>query len=56
MRSYRFITVDVFTTRHFGGNPLAVFPDAEGVSGSCVQMFEDVVAWPAQDEAPRHAG
>ena len=24
----RFITADVFTDRRFGGNPLAVFPDA----------------------------
>ena len=30
MRSFQFVTVDVFTELHFGGNPLAVFPDAEG--------------------------
>jgi trans-2,3-dihydro-3-hydroxyanthranilate isomerase len=29
---YRFVTVDVFTDRRFGGNPLAVFPDAGGLS------------------------
>ena len=27
-RSYRFVQVDVFTDRVFGGNPLAVFLDA----------------------------
>lgn len=30
--SYEFHTCDVFTTTRFGGNPLAVFPDAEGLS------------------------
>lgn len=34
MRSYDFIQVDVFTDVVFGGNPLAVFPDAEGLSDS----------------------
>ena len=29
---YEFVTVDVFTTQRFGGNPLAVFPDAQGIS------------------------
>jgi trans-2,3-dihydro-3-hydroxyanthranilate isomerase len=28
---YRFVTLDVFTDRIFGGNPLAVFPDARGL-------------------------
>ena len=28
---YRFLTCDVFTDRIFGGNPLAVFPDARGL-------------------------
>lgn len=28
---YRFYTVDVFTDRVFGGNPLAVLPDAQGL-------------------------
>jgi trans-2,3-dihydro-3-hydroxyanthranilate isomerase len=32
MRRYLFNTVDVFTTTRFGGNPLAVFPDAAGLS------------------------
>src|ERR1043165_996115 len=29
---YRYLTADVFTDRPFGGNPLAVFPDARGLS------------------------
>lgn len=29
--SYRFFTADVFTDQVFGGNPLAVFPDARGI-------------------------
>lgn len=32
MREYNFVQVDVFTDRPFGGNPLAVFPDAEGLT------------------------
>src|SRR5512138_2190543 len=32
MRSYRFITADVFTGTRFGGNQLAVLPDARGLS------------------------
>ncbi len=32
MPSYEFVTVDVFTDRRFGGNPLAVLPDARGLS------------------------
>jgi len=39
MRSYRFIQVDVFTERPFGGNPLAVFPDAEGLSAEEMQQL-----------------
>jgi trans-2,3-dihydro-3-hydroxyanthranilate isomerase len=31
---YRFYTADVFTQRRFGGNPLAVFPDARGLTGT----------------------
>jgi trans-2,3-dihydro-3-hydroxyanthranilate isomerase len=30
---YRYYTCDVFTDRRFGGNPLAVLPEAEGLSG-----------------------
>jgi trans-2,3-dihydro-3-hydroxyanthranilate isomerase len=32
MRTYRFFQVDVFATQPFMGNPLAVFPEAEGLS------------------------
>ena len=31
MTAYSFATVDVFTAVRFGGNPLAVFPDARGI-------------------------
>ena len=31
-RGYEFVQVDVFTERLFGGNPLAVFPYAEGLT------------------------
>ena len=31
MANYRFLQLDVFTDRAFGGNPLAVFPEAEGL-------------------------
>jgi len=39
MRSYPFVTVDVFTDSRFGGNPLAVFPDAEGLSDAEMQAL-----------------
>ena len=32
MRAYRYLQVDVFTDRVFGGNLLAVFPEAEGLT------------------------
>src|SRR3954470_2666336 len=34
-----FQTVDVFTDRKFGGNPLAVFPDARGLSTEQMQSI-----------------
>ncbi len=34
---YEFVTVDVFTSVPFGGNPLAVLPHAEGLSGEQMQ-------------------
>ena len=37
MKEYRFIQVDVFTDKPFGGNPLAVFPDAEGLTADEMQ-------------------
>ena len=39
MRAYRFTTVDVFTTTRFGGNQLAVFPDARGLSDAEMQSL-----------------
>ncbi len=39
MKTYRFIQVDVFTDRPFGGNPLAVFPEAEGLSMAEMQQI-----------------
>ncbi|MGX9962888.1 PhzF family phenazine biosynthesis protein [Roseomonas sp. F4] len=39
MRSYPFVTVDVFTDRRFGGNQLAVFPDARGLSDAEMQSL-----------------
>lgn len=35
--AYRFYTADVFTDRIFGGNQLAVLPDARGLSGEQMQ-------------------
>jgi trans-2,3-dihydro-3-hydroxyanthranilate isomerase len=39
MPSYDFVTVDVFTEHRFGGNPLAVFPDASGLSDAQMQAL-----------------
>ena len=39
MKTYEFVTVDVFTDRRFGGNPLAVFPDAQGLSDGEMQSL-----------------
>ena len=36
---YRFYTCDVFTDTRFGGNPLAVLPDAEGLSSKEMQQI-----------------
>ena len=33
MTSHRFVQLDVFTEEAFAGNPLAVFPDGEGIAG-----------------------
>jgi trans-2,3-dihydro-3-hydroxyanthranilate isomerase len=38
-RSFEFVTVDVFTDRRFGGNPLAVFPDARGIADGEMQAI-----------------
>src|ERR1700733_9181407 len=34
-----FVTVDVFTDRRFGGNPLAVLPNAAGLSTEQMQAI-----------------
>ncbi|SDB73680.1 PhzF family phenazine biosynthesis protein [Belnapia rosea] len=39
MRRFPFVTVDVFTDRRFGGNQLAVFPDARGLSDAEMQSL-----------------
>jgi trans-2,3-dihydro-3-hydroxyanthranilate isomerase len=39
MRRFSFVTVDVFTDRRFGGNPLAVFPEAQGLSDQEMQSL-----------------
>ncbi len=36
---YRFLTADVFTSVRFGGNPLAVFPDARGLGDLQMQQI-----------------
>lgn len=38
-RAYSFEQVDVFTERAFAGNPLAVFPHAEGLTGDEMQAI-----------------
>jgi trans-2,3-dihydro-3-hydroxyanthranilate isomerase len=39
MREYRFTTLDVFASAPFGGNPLAVFMNAEGMSDDEMQSI-----------------
>jgi trans-2,3-dihydro-3-hydroxyanthranilate isomerase len=39
MAEYSFETVDVFTNQRFGGNPLAVFHDARGISDPDLQRL-----------------
>jgi trans-2,3-dihydro-3-hydroxyanthranilate isomerase len=55
----RFITADVFTSRPLEGNPLAVFPDARGLSDALMQriaqelnLSETVFVLPPDE--PRH--
>ena len=38
-RRFAFATVDVFTDRRFGGNPLAVFPEAGGLTDAEMQAL-----------------
>lgn len=58
MRTYPFKLVNVFAETHFGGNPLAVFPQAEGLSEGEMQQIaaqfnlsETVFAFPSTDNA-----
>ena len=37
--THAFVTLDVFTEQRFGGNPLAVFPDASGLSPDDMQAL-----------------
>ena len=39
MASYRFIQLDVFTDQAFAGNPLAVFPEAVGLTDERMQQI-----------------
>lgn len=39
MRSYRYLHLDVFTDRRFGGNQLAVFLDGRGLSAATMQAI-----------------
>jgi trans-2,3-dihydro-3-hydroxyanthranilate isomerase len=59
MPAYDFVTVDVFTDQRFGGNPLAVFPDASGLTDAQMQaiatefnLSETTFVLPPAD--PRH--
>lgn len=39
MPTYQFETLDVFTSERFGGNPLAVFPEASGLTDRQMQQL-----------------
>ena len=56
---YRFYTADVFTDRVFGGNPLAVFPEARGLPPDQMRevarefnLSETVFVFPAEQAGP----
>lgn len=56
----RYVTLDVFTTRPFGGNPLAVVLDAQGLDDAAMQQItrefnlsETVFVLPPRDPANR---
>jgi trans-2,3-dihydro-3-hydroxyanthranilate isomerase len=58
MPTFAFETLDVFTDRRFGGNPLAVVPDARGISDADMQALaaefnysETTFVLPPQDPA-----
>lgn len=55
---YRFYTADVFTDQPYGGNPLAVLPDAQGLDTAQMQLLarefnlsETVFVFPPADPA-----
>ncbi|MFK7802386.1 MAG: PhzF family phenazine biosynthesis protein [Anaerolineae bacterium] len=55
---YNFYTTDVFTNTQFGGNPLAVFPEAAGLSDEQMQLIarefnlsETIFMFPPEDAA-----
>jgi len=57
-RSLKFYQADVFTSEPFGGNPVAVFPDADGLSDDQLQQIaremnlsETVFVLPPTDQA-----
>jgi len=57
---YRFVFCDVFTDRLFGGNPLAVLPDARGLSSGRMQQIarefnfsESAFVFPSADDCTR---
>ena len=39
MPKYNFVQLDVFTDKAFAGNPLAVFPESEGITGEQMQQI-----------------
>jgi trans-2,3-dihydro-3-hydroxyanthranilate isomerase len=58
MRHFRYYTCDVFTARAFGGNPLAVLPDAGALDDATMQaiarefnLSETVFVVPPEDRA-----
>jgi trans-2,3-dihydro-3-hydroxyanthranilate isomerase len=57
LHSYKFFQLDVFTDHAFGGNPLAVFPEAEGITDEQMQQIaremnlsETVFVLPSENE------
>ena len=58
MKQLHYCLVDVFTNQPFGGNQLAVFPDARGLTPEIMQalakelnLSESAFVLPAQDAA-----
>lgn len=57
MKQHNFVQLDVFTDHAFGGNPLAVFPEAEGITDEQMQqvaremnLSETVFVLPSEKE------